>query len=163
MWASKQVQSAFDDCQLLLVMVCWTPFARAASTNTQNGFFTFLTSNFPSLVVLLHTSYFDLVLFENFLLENENMPKTTPNVLAPSRRKKKTIPLPGGAELVKLAMSTNSGSVQPTGFRSATLSRLQWITFVLRKTLFDYIKSCGSQIRWKISEVAFLGLRYSPK
>ena len=29
--------------------------------------------------------------------------------------KKKTIPLPGGAELVKLAMSTNTGSVQPTG------------------------------------------------
>ena len=37
MWASMQVQSAFDDCQLSLGMVCWTPFARAASTNTQNG------------------------------------------------------------------------------------------------------------------------------
>ena len=37
--------------------------------------------------------------------------------------RKKTIPLPGGAELVKLAMSTNTGSVQPTG--SATVSRLQ--------------------------------------
>ena len=36
---------------------------------------------------------------------------------------KKTIPLPGGAELVKLAMSTNTGSVQPTG--SATVLRLQ--------------------------------------
>ena len=29
--ASMQVQSAFDDCQLSLRMVCWTPFARAAS------------------------------------------------------------------------------------------------------------------------------------
>ena len=36
-WASMQVQSAFDDCQLSLGMVCWTPFARAASTITQNG------------------------------------------------------------------------------------------------------------------------------
>ena len=36
-WASMQVQSAFDDCQLSLGMVCWTPFARAASANTQNG------------------------------------------------------------------------------------------------------------------------------
>ena len=40
---------------------------------------------------------------------------------------------------------------------------LQWIPFVLRKTLFDFIKSCGSQIRLKISEVAFLGLLYSLK
>ena len=33
------------------------------------------------------------------------------------QRSKKTIPLPGGAELVKLAMSTNTGSVQlPHGF-----------------------------------------------
>ena len=38
-------------------------------------------------------------------------------------KEKKTIPLPGGAELVKLAMSTNTGSVQPTG--SATVLRLQ--------------------------------------
>ena len=37
--------------------------------------------------------------------------------------RKKTIPLPGGAELVKLAMSTNTGSVQPTGY--ATVLRLQ--------------------------------------
>ena len=36
-WASMQVQSAFDDCQLSLGIMCWTPFARAASTNTQNG------------------------------------------------------------------------------------------------------------------------------
>ena len=35
------------------------------------------------------------------------------------RKSKKTIPPPGGAELVKLAMSTNTGSVQPTG--SATV------------------------------------------
>ena len=40
---------------------------------------------------------------------------------------------------------------------------LQWIPFVLRKTLFDFIKSCGSQIRLKFSEVALLGLLYSPK
>ena len=38
-----------------------------------------------------------------------------------AKKKKKTIPLPGGAELVKLAMSTNTGSVQPTG--SATVLR----------------------------------------
>ena len=37
-WVSMQVQSAFDDCQFSLGMVCcWTPFARAASANTQNG------------------------------------------------------------------------------------------------------------------------------
>ena len=40
---------------------------------------------------------------------------------------------------------------------------LQWIPFVLRKTLFDFIKSCGSRIRLKFSEVALLGLLYSPK
>ena len=40
---------------------------------------------------------------------------------------------------------------------------IQWISFVLRKTLFDFIKSCGSQIRLKFSEVALLGLLYSPK
>ena len=39
----------------------------------------------------------------------------------------------------------------------------QWIPFVLRKTLFDFIKSCGSQIRLKFSEVALIGLLYSPK
>ena len=32
---------------------------------------------------------------------------------------------------------------------------VQWIPFVLRKTLFDFIKSCGSQIRLKFSEVAY--------
>ena len=42
-------------------------------------------------------------------------------------------------------------------------NRIQWIPFVLRKTLFDFIKSCGSQIRLKFSEVALLGLLYSPK
>ena len=47
-----------------------------------------------------------------------------PNVPPPpALKKKKTIPVPGGAELVKLAMSTNTGSVQPTG--SATVLRLQ--------------------------------------
>ena len=40
---------------------------------------------------------------------------------------------------------------------------IQWIPFVLRKTLFDFINSCGSQIRLKFSEVALLGLLYSPK
>ena len=39
--------------------------------------------------------------------------------------------------------------------------RLQWIPSVLRKTLFDFIKSCGSQIRLKFSEVALRGLLYS--
>ena len=42
-------------------------------------------------------------------------------------------------------------------------SCVQWIPFVLRKTLFDFIKSCGSQIRLEFSEVALLGLLYSPK
>ena len=49
------------------------------------------------------------------------------------------------------------------GLPTLVPSPLQWIPFVLRKTLFDFIKSCGSQIRLKISEVAFLGLLYSPK
>ena len=40
---------------------------------------------------------------------------------------------------------------------------IQWIPFVLRKTLFDFIKSCGCQIRLKFSAVALLGLLYSPK
>ena len=40
---------------------------------------------------------------------------------------------------------------------------IQWISFVLRKTLFDFIKSRGSRIRLKFSEVALLGLLYSPK
>ena len=39
----------------------------------------------------------------------------------------------------------------------------QWIPSVLRKTLFDFIKSCGSQISLKFSEVALLCLLYSPK
>ena len=38
----------------------------------------------------------------------------TPVVVVVVVVEKKTIPLPGGAELVKLAMSTNTGSVQPT-------------------------------------------------
>ena len=42
-------------------------------------------------------------------------------------------------------------------------TQLQWIPSVLRKTLFDFIKSCGSQISLKFSEVALLGLLYSPK
>ena len=50
-WAAMQVQSAFDDCQLLLGMVCWTPFARAASTNTQNGPTWFLSDYFVVEVV----------------------------------------------------------------------------------------------------------------
>ena len=36
-------------------------------------------------------------------------------------------------------------------------------SFVLRKTLFDFVKSSGSRIRLKFSEVALLGLLYSPK
>ena len=43
------------------------------------------------------------------------------------------------------------------------LGVIRWISFVLRKTLFDFIKSCGGQIRLKFSEVALLGLLYSPK
>ena len=43
------------------------------------------------------------------------------------------------------------------------VAEIQWIPFVLGKTLFDFIKSCGSQIRLKFSEVALLGLLYSPK
>ena len=39
-------------------------------------------------------------------------------------RKKKTIPLPGGAELVKLAMSTNTGSVLTNGSAQCTNQRL---------------------------------------
>ena len=33
----------------------------------------------------------------------------------------------------------------------------------LRKTLFDFIKSCGGRIDLKFSGVALLGLLYSPK
>ena len=43
------------------------------------------------------------------------------------------------------------------------INEVQWIPPVLRKTLFDFIKSCGSQISLKFSEVALLGLLYSPK
>ena len=35
--------------------------------------------------------------------------------------------------------------------------------FFLRKTLFDFIKSCGGRIDLKFSGVALLGLLYSPK
>ena len=34
--------------------------------------------------------------------------------------------------------------------------------FFLRKTLFDFIKSCGGRIDLKFSGVALLGLLYSP-
>ena len=49
-----------------------------------------------------------------------------------------------------------TGSVTPA--RS-----IQWISFFLRKTLFDFIKSCGGRIGLKFSGVALLGLLYSPK
>ena len=42
-------------------------------------------------------------------------------------------------------------------------SPVQWISFFLRKTLFDFIKSCGGRIHSKFSGVALLGLLYSPK
>ena len=56
-----------------------------------------------------------------------------------------------------------SGKNHFSGRAFSRLARLQWIPFVLRKTLFDFIKSCGGQIRLKFSEVALLGLLYSPK
>ena len=42
-------------------------------------------------------------------------------------------------------------------------ARIQWISFFLRKTLFDFIKSCGGRIDLNFSGVALLGLLYSPK
>ena len=36
-------------------------------------------------------------------------------------------------------------------------------SFFLRKTLFDFIKSCGGRIELKFSGVALLSLLYSPK
>ena len=50
-----------------------------------------------------------------------------------------------------------------TGHSTNTACDIQWIPSVLRKTLLDFIKSCGSQISLKFSEVALFGLLYSPK
>ena len=48
-------------------------------------------------------------------------------------------------------------------FLLKTPNLIQWISFFLRKTLFDFIKSCGGRIDLKFSGVALLGLLYSPK
>ena len=49
--------------------------------------------------------------------------------------------------------------------RARAPARLQYsgFHFFLRKTLFDFIKSCGGRIDLKFSGVALLGLLYSPK
>ena len=39
---------------------------------------------------------------------------------------------------------------------------MQWISFFLRKTFFDFIKWCGGRIDLKFSGVALLSLLYSP-
>ena len=44
-----------------------------------------------------------------------------------------------------------------------SLDRTVDFIFFLRKTLFDFIKSCGGRIDLKFSGVALLGLLYSPK
>ena len=33
------------------------------------------------------------------------------------------------------------------------VSEIQWISFLLRKTLFDFIKSCGGQITFSLSRI----------
>ena len=47
--------------------------------------------------------------------------------------------------------------------RKLCTSLVQWISFFLRKTLFDFIKSCGGRIDLKFSGAALLGQLYSPK
>ena len=62
----------------------------------------------------------------------------------------------------RLAIQLHIASLVTTG-NALRETRLQWISFFLRKTLFDFIKSCAGRIDLKVSGVALLGLLYSPK
>ena len=61
-----------------------------------------------SIAKITERSFFDLCLMIKAWYARFSCPLTMLG-------KKKTIPLPGGAEHLKLAMPTNTGSVLPTG------------------------------------------------
>ena len=75
----------------------------------------------------------------------------------------RAFPKSSGYVRIRVTVSMYPGSKSSVFEKTRVCFQVQWIPFVLRKTLFDFIKSCGSQIRLKFSKVALLGILYSPK